>query len=400
MKSTHSLALIASRGLAASAQAHESAATHGHDSDTSEMNWGTGEGADFFGISPNFYLLGGFGASTADDVGELANGHHDPNDDYTLQAAEVSLSARWGKHIQAQFNHSWFSEVDGGEREYHHETEELFLKLVELPFGFEARGGLFLNRFGFQNAQHNHSWDFVNQNLSNGAILQEGELSTIGGELTWNLPTEFPAAISLYAGDAPEHEEEMDPGPPPLFEGHEGELDEDIFGFNFIATFNASDFHQFAATASVTHGQNHFETDTTLAGLGLQYQWRENGLEPGGRSFTLRGEAVYRTFEAINEIDPTIRKDVEQFGTYFSQIYEHNSAISFANRFGYVTGDDEAELTERFRVSQAVTWYANENRNFFTRLQLDNDWIDGNNAHDTTIWFQIGMHWGPGNEVR
>ncbi|MGB0291420.1 MAG: hypothetical protein ACPGIA_02465, partial [Luteolibacter sp.] len=248
-----------------------------------------------------------------------------------------------------------------------------------LPGGFEIRGGQFLNRFGFQNAVHNHAWDFSNQHLCNGAILQEGELSTIGAEITWRLPTEFPMALSIYAGDAPEHEEEDHGGggAPPRFEGHEGELDEDIIGLHFLATHNISDYHQLAATLSVTHGQNHFETDTTIVGAGLQYQWRENGLEAGGRAIILRGELVYRTFEAINENDPADIDDIEQIGSYFSQIYQHNTNWTFANRFGYVSGRDDAELTERFRMSQAVTWFANEQQTFFSRLQLDNDWLDG-----------------------
>lgn len=390
MNQTRTLALIATLGFATSAQAHDS-----------DINWLTGQNAEFFGISPDVYLLGAVGTSSLDAVEELSGGHHDPSHDYTLQALEFSLSAHWGDYIRAQFNHAYFTEYEDANTYLHHETEELFLKLVNLPGGFEARGGMFLNRFGFQNAQHNHAWDFVNQNLSNSAILQEGELTTIGGELTWNLPTPFASAISLYAGDAPEHEEEgHGGGPEPLFEGHEGELDEDIFGLHFLANYNLNDFHQFAGTFSLTHGQNHFETDTTLLGAGLQYMWRENGLEPGGKAFTLRGELAYRIFEAINEDDATIRDDIKQIGGYFSQIYEHNSRWSFANRFGYVTGNDDAELTERFRISQAVTWHPEEHRNLFTRVQLDNDWIEGFGNHETSVWIQFGLHWGPGNEVR
>lgn len=359
----------------------------------------TGSNVEVLGITPHFHILGGVGASTADSLEDLANGHHDANDDYTLQTAEVGLSARWGQHVEGFFTHAFYSEPNSGDREYHHETEELFLKLVNLPLGTEIRGGKFLNRFGFQNAVHNHSWDFANQNLANGALLSEGELTTIGAEFSIRFPTEFPLFLSLYGGDAPDHEAHVHLGPPPLFEGPEGELDEDILGLNLLAQYNLSDFHQFTATASLVHGQNHFETDTTIAGLGLQYQWRENGLEPGGRSLTLRTEAMARRFEAINAINPAIRDDIEQIGGYVSQIYQHNDHWSFANRIGYVTGRDDAELTERFRLSQAVTWYANPERTLFSRIQLDNDWLDGNNAHDTTIWFQLGFNWG-GPEVR
>ena len=403
MKTTRTLALFASLGLAATAQAHKPAVTQSDDSIMGDFDWMTGRDVEFFGLTPHLHLLAATGiSSTANDKGELASGHHDPNSHLTLQAAEFGFSARWGDYLQGFFTHSYYSEIsDDGDTDFHHGTEELFLKLVNLPGGFEVRGGQFLNRFGFQNATHNHAWDFANQNLVNGAILQEGELSTIGAEITWNLPTEFPMAISFYAGDAPEHEEDHGGGgPEPLFEGHEGELDEDVVGINFMAGYNVTDFHQFAATLSATHGQNHFATDTSIIGAGLQYMWRENGLEPGGRSLTLRGEVLYRTFEAVAEDPPFQREDIEQAGAYFTQIYEHNSHWSFSNRIGYVTGDDDAELTQRLRLSQAVTWYVKEDRSLFTRLQLDNDWIDGTDIHETSLWLQVGMSWGGAEEVR
>lgn len=397
MKHTSTLALLTFLGLAASTQAHD----HGATTNIGDFNYATGSDVAFFGLTPHLHVVGGMGASTADEIEELANGHHDPNHDNTLQSAEFALSGRFGEYVEGFFSHSYHSETEGGDTEYHHATEELFLKLHNLPGGFEIRGGQFLNRFGFQNAVHNHAWDFSNQHLCNGAILQEGELSTIGTEITWLLPTEFPMALSIYAGDAPEHEEEGHGGGgiPARFEGHEGELDEDIIGLHLLATHNISDYHQLAATLSVTHGQNHFETDTTIVGAGLQYQWRENGLEAGGRAVILRGELIYRTFEAINENDPADVDDVEQIGGYLSQIYQHNVNWTFANRFGYVSGRDDAELTERFRMSQAVTWFANEQQTFFSRLQLDNDWLDGSNMHDTTVWLQFGWNWG-GQEVR
>lgn len=389
------MAIVAALGLATSASAQDFANTVHPD----DWDGYTGSNVEVLGITPHFHFLGGFGASTADELEELANGHHDPNDDATLQTAEFGLSGRWGRHLEAFFVHAYYSELHNGDTEYHHETEELFLKLVDLPFGTEIRGGKFFNRFGFQNHVHNHSWEFANQNLANGALLQEGELTTIGGELTWNLPTEFPAAVSVYYGGTPDHAHHAHMGPPPLFEGHAAAFDDHLYGIHVMAQHRLDDFRQFTGTLSVTHGENEFETDTTIAGAGLEYQWRENGLEPGGRYLILRGEAMVRTFEAVNELDPTITEDIDQFGGYFSQIYGFNDHFSVANRIGYVTGADRAELTERFRVSQAVTWYANPERTLFSRLQLDNDWLDGNNAHDTTIWFQLGFSWG-GPEVR
>src|SRR5690606_27425067 len=44
-------------------------------------------------------------------------------------------------------------------------------------------GGQLRNAFGFQSNLHPHDWSFVNQNLINSRMINEGELISQGGEI-------------------------------------------------------------------------------------------------------------------------------------------------------------------------------------------------------------------------
>ena len=270
--------------------------------ETSDVNLLTGEGVSIGGILfPHLSINGAYGVSTADEISSLSNGHHDPQTDFTLQALEPSVSLRAG-WLEGFATYSATTDEDG---ELDGAWEEVFFKLVDLPGGFEIRGGRFFNRFGFQNTLHNHAWDNVNQTLVNGRLLQEGEIITDGGELTWNLPrtSTFRSAFSFSYGEAPEHVEDHGHGDEeeePEFEGEGSRFVDDFYTASYHASFAYNDFHNHRLVLSAAWGDNEFDRTTQLYGAGYEYQWRENGLEPGGRSFRWRTEVAYRTFDAVS----------------------------------------------------------------------------------------------------
>ncbi len=65
------------------------------------------------------------------------------------------------------------------------ELEEAFFDTRSLPYGLQVRGGKFLSRIGYLNAQHPHTWDFVDQNLPYRTLLGEHGLADTGVRLTW-----------------------------------------------------------------------------------------------------------------------------------------------------------------------------------------------------------------------
>ena len=159
------------------------------------------------------------------------------------------------------------------------------MKLVDLPLGIELRGGQFFNRFGYQSAIHNHSWDFVNQNLVNGRFLTEGELITQGGELTLPVPLPMMSAsfLSVSVGDARVedhgHEEEgHGHGEEAEFEAEGAYFGDLLYGVHWINQYDINDRNRLSATVSSAFGENLFGRDTEIYGVGFEYLWREKWL--------------------------------------------------------------------------------------------------------------------------
>ena len=168
---------------------------------------------------------------------------------------------------------------------------------------------------------------------------------------------------------------------------------------NFVSVWRYNDFHQFTGNLNFSTGENNFGETTYVYGLGLEYLWRENGLESGGRHFRWRTEAFYRDFDAVHEEeeDPET-ESFNEFGFYTTASYAFNAQWEASLRLGYVEGIDEFELGERWRVSPALTWSLNRERSAYLRLQYNYDHRSGlGDAH--TVWLGFGINWG-GSEVR
>ncbi len=404
------------------------------------VDWLTGSGVSLGGfLFPHLHAFGAFGGTTG-DAAEMAVGHHDPSRNAMLQSLEPSLSLRYGDYLEGFATYS-FHTTEGGDLDG--DLEEAFLKLKDLPFGLELRGGQFLNRFGFQNAVHNHGWMFVDQNLVNGRILQEGELMTMGGEVTWMIPTPWVSALSISAGGLPEHDHDHEHGhgEEAEFEGEGANYDAYLIGLNYLAKYDYNDFNQFSGTFSGAWGENEFGRNTSIYGIGFEYLWRENGYEPGGRSLRWRTEAMLRHIEAVSgelhehehgddheheeehehgeedhddhdehgeehhededhehEDEERHYANFDEFGFSTSLIYGFNDFVETGVRAGWVSGIRDMGLDDRWRVSPMVTCYLNRERTVLFRLQYNYD-QSNDFGGEHSVWAQIGINWG-GPEVR
>lgn len=379
-----------------------------------QANWLTGENVNLGGVLfPDVHFISTYGGSSIDQE-KLAVSHHDPQrDGWTVQGFEFGASLRAGEHVEG-FG-TLLLAYNGAERTWEHEFEEWFGKLKNLPFGFELRGGQYLNRFGFQNALHNHAWTFADQNLANGLILGEDGLTTIGGELTWKLPVSWTSLISVSVGVPREEDghEEHESAAEPEFEAEGALFDSTFVTANWTNNFDYNDFHQFRGGLSGAWGENKWGLTTQIYGAHFEYQWRQNGYEPGGRYFSWRTEAMLRDFDAISGHLPgeepaeeeeehheetPHRANLNEFGIYSVVSYGLDNGLEFALRGDYVSGIDAAGLDERFRVSPAVTYYLNRNRTMYLRAQYNYD-HGSNFGNASSIWLQAGFNWG-GPEVR
>jgi len=355
------------------------------------------------------------GSSTGPD--ELEIGGHDPSrDGFTLQSLELDLSVRLNDYVEgfAAWNLFW----GGAEEEWGDEWEEVFGKLTNLPGGLEVRGGRMLSRFGTRNAQHQHSWSTVDQNLMIVRFLGEDGLAQDGADVTWYMPTPITTALTVSYGEVkahshgheevPHHEDEHSSHNDEAA-GQEIQFADEFFSGNIVAQVNYDDFNQFAFGGSLATGDNGLGGDTQIYALNASYTWRENGLEAGGRYLIWNNEAMLRDYdvgdgghddEHLDEDhdDESDMRGDHEVGFSSELIYGMNDILDVGARLGYVAGIDEIGLRKRYRLSPLTTIYLSQKRNLFLRLQYSyDDWEGGLDAH--SAWAQLHYSFG-GVEVR
>lgn len=365
-------------------------------------DWITGLDVSLAGkIFPHVHLDTAFGASTYDQE-ELATGHHDPirDEGVTLQNIEFSLSGRLDDHNEFFVT---YAGAVGADDQIDPIFEEAFWKFMNLPGGFEIRLGRVYNRFGIQNTYHPHGFDWVDQYLVNTRMLGDDSLTTLGAELTWIAPLPWLSQFDFALGEAPSHD------------GHAHHEDEDetryaadestfssdsiTYVLNWTNVIHYNDFHQFRAGLSGAWGDNQSGFRSAVYGAHLEYQWRENGYDPGGRYFRVRSEAMTNRYRVEDEMDDTRAPETQQdFGCYLSLLYGLPNNLEFGLRGDFVSGNSETGQDTRLRVSPGITWYANSARTMRLRLQYNCD-NSNQRGTDHAVWAQVSLTWG-GPEVR
>ncbi len=383
------------------------------------------ESRSFGWFTPSVYLNAAAGVSTEDHVEDLAVGHHDPTrKGGTVQGLELGLSMRANDYVEGFANYNLHY---GYEKEWEGEWEEAFLKLANLPGGFEARGGRMLARYGARNSVHLHSWDFVDVPLAAGLFLGDGGLAIDGGDVTWaHRDRIFTVGVVGGYGEVVTHEH-----------GHHDDHDddhghdsrghahgwEDTVGYGRIfGIYQPHDFVQWTAGVSAALGDNEDHETRAVYGVDLTYLWREGGLERGGRALRWTTELFVKSEKAEHEDDHREdghghhrglsrnsahdhgdghhhggqHKEREtEFGAYTQLIYSWNEKLDTGLRLEFVEGGDHGH--DRFRVSPVATYRPYGTPTVALRLQYNFDDLDHDQEH--TVWAQLGLAWG-GPEVR
>jgi hypothetical protein len=380
-----------------------------------------------FELNLNAHFNGAAGGTSAESPELLATHAHDPNDEFTLQGLELNASFLLGEYIAGAVSYNAFvdleDEIDG-------ELEEAFLKLQNLPGGFEIRGGRFLNRVTTQNNQHIHSWHFVDANLITTRFLGDEGLITESGEISYYLPFEHSSLISVAFGNAiahdhdhghghgeeehhededddhhedegDDHHEDEDHDEDEHLEGEEALLTDDIITVRWKGIYYHTDFQSYTYGASFLTGDNGFGERTNIYGADLTYLWRENGLEAGGKHLRATGELIYRDVDYRSE-DGHESGSADEWGVHTGLGWGFMEDWELGARYGYIQGMDELEeLPERHRTSLAVTRAVelNEYVAGHLRLQYNHDWLE-EYGHENSIWLQLQISLGKGGEVR
>ena len=355
-------------------------------------------------LYPTLQFNGVIGDTSADSFGDVGGHGHDPNNEVAIQGIDVGLNLILDNWLTGFVNINAFTDA---ERELDSELEEAFLRFHNLPGGFEIRGGRFQNRIGVQNHLHLHSWDFANANLSTSQFLGEESLFTKGVELNWI--REFgPAFVALTAsfGETPDEEhgdEEEEEGG----NSEEALFDGEVFTGRALFGYNQTDFHQHRLGFNGVFGENGYNRDTNLFSVDYTYTWRENGLEPGGRSFAIGAEYFYRDVEFASENNSANRGSTSQssfmaFANYrfaeewtASARYEHLQGRTGGGEL--INGDVDFAFVaaERDRVSLALTRdFQYQELDSLVRLQYSHDDLDG--QKEDSVFLQIAFKFGKG----
>lgn len=106
------------------------------------------------------------------------HGHGQLERGFNLRETELVFSATVSPHFDAT---AMMTVSDHGDVE----LEEAYFDTRSLPYGLKVRAGKFLSGIGYLNAQHPHSWDFVDQNLPYRTLLGDHGLLDTGVRLSW-----------------------------------------------------------------------------------------------------------------------------------------------------------------------------------------------------------------------
>jgi len=366
-------------------------------------------------FSPSVHFNGAVGRSSADHVEDLGVGHHDPTrEDGSVQGLELGASLRTGSYLEGFATYTLHY---GATEDWEGEWEEAFLKLVDLPGGFELRGGRMLARFGVLNAVHLHGWDSVDMPLVAGLLLGEDGLILDGGDLSW-IRYDRTLTVGAIAGygrvKAHAHDaHDDDPGDAHddghAEDAHGGWRDDAGYG-RLFAVYRHSDFNHWTIGVSGAFGENDEHRSRSVLGLDLTYQWRENGLDAGGRALRWTTEVMTKLEKLAHDVyGEDVHDDHAHEGEDHGDDLENETTTGFYSQAVWTWNDywdtglrvgaveREGARDARLRVSPALTWRPRGTPAVAMRLQYNYDDLGSSEEH--TVWAQLGLSWG-GREVR
>ncbi|NNE92784.1 MAG: hypothetical protein HKN23_14150 [Verrucomicrobiales bacterium] len=407
-------------GLTQAQEAEPAADEEVFEYNVGEVNYLTGEGFDIGGfIFPELFLnaTGGLlepGTAATD----LATTEHDPQNEVGIQIIEVHLDINFQDVITGAVYGAGFQ----GEDEWEANLEEAYLH-YHLNDWIAIGGGQFLNAFGFQAEKHVHQWEFINQNLINSRMLNEGELITQGGEAIIQLPNDSGeltiggGGVRTHAHDHGHdeedehghededdheighgHEEEEEHGHHDEEEEHHLEADDANFR-SWVASADASFILPFDETAtvsaSVATGENGFGRQTWAYGAGVEKIWgahdHGNGPEFCLGAVMLRTEFIGRHIGI--EDDEGDRFNANDYGFSTALFYGLTDTTTVSIRHDWVSDLYELELEDRHRISPAVTTFLDKGQRVQARLQYDYNHSDSFGS-EHAAWLQFQIQWG------
>lgn len=210
-------------------------------------------------------------------------------------------------------------------------VEEAYIQTTALGHGLQLKAGRFLSGVGYLNAQHAHTWDFVDNPLAYQALLGT-QYGDDGVQMTWLAPTDQFVELGAELGRGRSY-----PG---------GDNSRNGAGMVALTAHTGGDFgdsHSWRAGVSVLNARaadqtlsgtnaagvsvnNAFSGTTRVSVLDAIWKWAPNG-NATRTSFKLQGEYLRstRTGNLTYDLDQTNLTDAYrsvQSGWYLQGIYQ------------------------------------------------------------------------------
>ncbi len=361
-------------------------------------------GSAYMNIS--FDALMDVGGSTASDPSQfLELGDHDPiKRGFSLRNAEIAVDGAVDPYFKG-FGNIVFKLDKNNQTEV--ELEETYLQTTSLPGNLQVKGGQFFANFGRQNPQHPHQWAFVDQPIILTRAFGPDGLRSIGGQLSWLLPTPFysEAFLGVLDGQGGTSFSFRNPGDDVLgtnrFHGR-ATLDRNLRGPGDLvyaprlsSSFDLSDSQTLVLGASGAFGPNNTASDsrTQIYGADVYWKWKPANAHAGFPFVSWQTEGLYQIYDAA--ADPLAALPAEtlrDWGFYSQVLWGFHPRWVAGLRGEYANGNngafDASDVFrgERVRVSPALTFYPSE----FSKIRLQYNYDHGELfGTEHSIWLQL-----------
>ncbi len=345
-------------------------------------------------FNPKINVNGLFSAAMFSEKDNLNFGGHDPKvQGFNVQNVELSFLGTVDPYFQLEAHLVTFTEK--GETKV--ELEEVYGTSIALPANLQLVAGQYFTRFGRQNRQHPHQWDFADQPVILNRIFGPDGLRGPGAQLSWLAPTPF---YLEFIGNAQQAEGEIatsflsKPGETvrgyTLIDRPVRKIGDLLYMPRAVTSFSPTDEVTVALGGSALFGPNASGTNTRTSVYGgdLYVKWKPVNQSQGFPFVAWQTEYLHRNYEAgpddVNGIPYALLKD---FGWYTQLLYGFTYRWVAGFRVDYVNssggGDAAPSLAtqaqrdlvgERWRFSPNMTFYPSEFSKF--RLQYNLDFAD------------------------
>src|SRR5579884_3243408 len=349
------------------------------------------------------------GSSARDPSAQLQLGDHDPiKRGFSLRNAEIAVDGAVDPYFKG-FGNIVLKLDRNNETEI--ELEEAYLTSTSLPANLQVKAGQFFSAFGRQNAQHPHTWAFVDAPIILTRAFGPDGLRSIGAQVSWLAPTPFytEAFLGIMDGEGSTSFSFRNPGDmdttgisrfrgratqPRVLEGPQ----DLVLVPRIASSFELTDQQTLVVGASGAFGPNDTgpHSRTEVYGVDSYWKWKAPNANEGFPFVPWQTEALYMRYGA--NADPTATplplpaENLRDWGMYSQVLWGFKPRWVVGLRGEYADGTrgafDASDVFrgERTRISPDLTFYPSE----FSKIRLQYNYDHGalfGNQH--SIWLQV-----------